>query len=289
MAGGREAIIQTLFYSSLFNFPLTKTEIYYYLHSDKNISVNEFEGILSLLKNKLIIKDEFYALAGHESSIKSRKSRIASSALKKEEGFRIAKILGRIPTVLFIGITGSVAVDNARDSDDIDIFMVTRRNCLYTTRLVSLLILQVLGKRRRKNEMIHRNKICLNMLVDEVGMDFSKSKDIYTARELLQMYPLFERDSYYKKLLKKNKWTRTLLPNALGRDIKIFSSKKYFEWQVNALESFCRTLELKLIKRDLTSEVVTKHVIALHPSNTKHVILEKIKNNRLHYNKYYGI
>jgi len=287
MAGSKKAIIQTLLYSTLFDFPLTEDEIYYYLQSDTLISKTDFKKSFSSLKNILVTNGSFYTLKGFERSIELRRKRKLISEKKRQEGFKIARYLGYIPTILFIGLSGSVAVENADETDDIDFFVVTTNGSLYTTRLLILIILQVLGRRRKRNELRPHNKACVNMLVDQDGMYLKNSHDLYTARELVQLYPLFERDGYYQKLLKKNSWTRSFMPHAVGHRNEFLHKKTIFLQSFSFLEFICRILEQKLIKRNQTREIVTNHVIALHPFDTKNKVLIKVKEHTIHYSKYY--
>lgn len=287
MAGSKKAILQTLVYSSIFDFPLTKDEIYYYLYSEKTISKKEFEESLSSLKNMLVTKDGLFALKGREKSIELRKKREQISLNKQREGLKLARMLGVIPTVLFIGISGSVAVGNADETDDIDFFVITANHSLYATRLFILLILQLMGKRRKRNEVKPKNKVCLNMLIDQDGMHFTKPHTLYTARELVQLYPLFERGDYYQKLLQKNSWTRSFMPHASGKDNIFIHHKESSIQSLSFIESMCKYLEKRLIKREQTSEIATDHIIALHPLDTKNRVLTKFEKKDIHYNKYY--
>jgi predicted nucleotidyltransferase len=287
MAGSKKAIIQTLLYSALFEFPLTEDEIYYYLQSNKLISKKEFKESLSSLKNILVTHGGFYTLKGYEKSIELRRKRNLISVKKGREALKIARVLGYIPTILFIGISGSVAVGNATETDDIDFFVVTTNKSLYTTRLLILITLQLLGRRRKRNDVKPRDKACVNMLVDQDGMSFKNPHDLYTARELVQLFPLFERDDYYQKLLTKNNWTRSLMPHALGQQNEFLHKRKSFLQSFSFIEFICRSLEQKLIKRNQTRETITNHTIALHPFDTKNKVLAKIKEQDIHYSKYY--
>ncbi len=61
-----KAIIKTLLYSDIFNFPLSKDELWQYLISSEKIDRNEFELALKNLLGDIRSKDGFYCLTGKE-------------------------------------------------------------------------------------------------------------------------------------------------------------------------------------------------------------------------------
>jgi hypothetical protein len=106
---------------------------------------------------------------------------------------------------------------DADKEDDIDFFIITKKDTLFKTRLLVLLALQLLGLRRKRLEKNPADKICVNFLIDETKLSFSKDKrDIYTAHEILQIKPLFFRDNIYSRFLKANTWVYNFLPNAIS-------------------------------------------------------------------------
>ncbi len=106
-------------------------------------------------------------------------------------------------------------MDNVDRKDDIDLFIITKRNRLWTTRLFATIVVDLLGIRRKPGETDVRNKICLNMFMSEDALSIPKQEqDLFAAHEVLQMKPLWEREGIYKKFLMKNKWVSKFLPNA---------------------------------------------------------------------------
>jgi len=51
------------------------------------------------------------------------------------------------------------------------------------------------------------------MFVSEPALPESE-RDLFSAHEVLQMEPVFDRGNTYKKFLLANKWVKTFLPNA---------------------------------------------------------------------------
>ncbi len=106
--------------------------------------------------------------------------------------------------VKFIAITGSVATGNARESDDIDIFIVVRDHTSWIYR--ALLMLRTLTSPflNRKNLQDKEDRFCINYIVEERALNFQRH-DLFTLNEILQMIPVFNHD-YYRNIPANNPW-----------------------------------------------------------------------------------
>lgn len=283
------SVMRTLVYSDIFDFPLTKEELAYYLHSPKKVGKNELLEALKSLSPYLEQKNNFYALSGRAPLLDERIIRQKHSRDKLLIAQSVATYLSLIPSVLFIGVSGSVAVGNAKKEDDIDFFIITKRNTLYTTRLLALCILQLLGKRRKRNERYPQDKVCLNMLITEDALRFPPDRqDLYTAHEIAQLLPLRERDRTYEKFLQANSWVNAFLPHARGR--AGVTSVKNFDFlggMLSLLEPFCRIMQVTLMKSHHTREEISPQRLAFHPKDTKRHILSQYQRRINAYSKYY--
>ena len=86
-------------------------------------------------------------------------------------------------------------MDNADKQDDIDFFIITAKGTMWTTRLCSAFLLSAAGLRRTPNQKQVANKICLNMFMQEGDLSLPASeRDLFSAHEVLQMVPLWERE-----------------------------------------------------------------------------------------------
>ncbi len=216
----KQAILKTFIYADLFDFPLTRDEIWQRLiwkRGPKRLRKEDFDIALERIeKEKRIEKDSgLYFLLGRTKIVRIRKKRGVEAIRKFKIAKKIAKILKVIPTIKFVGLTGSVAAKNAERIDDIDLFIISSSGWLWTTRFFTTLLLSILGVRRKPGEKKSQNKICLNMFLDEDHLDvFVKDKDLFLAYEIYQLKLLWQRGNIYQKFIRANLWVKDFLPNA---------------------------------------------------------------------------
>lgn len=289
------AILITILYSDIFSFPLTKDEIWKYLISNKKIPFEKFTVALKQLK-QIEFKESYYALKNREEIVIERKKNLKELAKKQQLAKRISEKLSIIPSILFIGISGGLAAGNVTIKDDIDYVIITKKNTLYTTRILILILLQILGVRRFRNQKLASNTICVNLLFDETEIGwFNNNKDVYTAREIAQIIPLFERNSMYDRFLHANSWINHFFPNipiahnmdASGKkgivsyqhesEKHIFSKKINFLLFNSIIETVILFLQVTYMKRHHSNEIITKHFLAFHPNNYRTLVLAKLR------------
>ncbi|MBI5122738.1 hypothetical protein HZA75_02650 [Candidatus Roizmanbacteria bacterium] len=285
----RQAILKTLLYSDIFDFPLTKDEIWRFLISENKISREDFEQNIKNLTETIILKNGFYSLYGKEQNILDRRKNFKEVHEKLQLARKAAFYISFIPTVQLIGISGGLALENAGKDDDIDFFIITQKNTLFMTRFWVIGLLEWLNLRRDRNAKNPANKICVNFLIDETRMSWPPGKrDLYIAHEIVQMQPLFERGDTYIKFMGSNKWIEKFLPNAQERIVKILGKN----WQTNLyilrfLSNFLAVIKFELIikkmqkfymKNHLTSETVTNKVLAFHPNDYRTEIINTLRS-----------
>lgn len=279
MDSRKESILKTLLYADIFDYPLKKQEIFNFLISNKKISKKGIFDSLKIINIPIYSKEEFFYLKKRENLIQKRKQRERISVLKIKKAKKIIKIISFIPSVKFIGISGGLAMNNSDKNDDIDIFVITAKDLVWTTRFFLVIFLLLLGVYRRRKSKNYSDKICLNMLLDERKMLF-KSQDLYTAHELVQLVPVFNRDGTYQKFIKTNQWVKNLIPNALvSKEIYIekksdfFSNLFVFLFKLFFLEKILKFIETKYMEKHITKETIENNFLGLHPFDYKNYIL----------------
>lgn len=286
------AILTTLAYADIFNFPLKQDELWQYLISDKGIQKKRFLQSLETIKPQVSFKDGYYTLKNKERTIQKRIKNLGEVARKQALASKAANIISKIPTVQFIGISGALAARNIGPEDDIDLFIILKKEKIFVSRFWMLLFLEMLGVRRTRNQKNAANKICINLLIDASSMRWSPEKrDIYTAHEIAQIQPLFEREDMYNRFLQENLWVQSLLPNAYETKkvcaIRNKETNKFFQIIGSVMTSFpfeivMRYVQKMLINRHKTTETVTDHLLAFHPRDYRAETLELLSLKMRH-------
>jgi len=212
------AILQTLCYHDLFDYPLTLKEIHRFLiGSAKRKAQNlklQLETQNLIKEGKIERKGSFYFLKGREKIVVIRKRREKYSQKKLLIAKKAARFLRLILTIKMVAVTGALAINNSQNDDDIDFLIVTQTDRLWLTRIQAVLLIELMGMRRRAQDVEVTDKLCLNIFLDENHLALPRNKrNLFTAHEIALMKLLWQRDNVYQKFLKENQWIKRFLPN----------------------------------------------------------------------------
>ena len=213
---------------------------------------------------------------------KSRVQREKYSRNKLKLAKRASKLISKIPTVLFVGITGSLAMMNSGKDSDIDLMIITKNNCLWTTRLLVYGLLRVTGYELRKPKLDNeKNMLCINLWMDESDLIWSKNdRNIYTAHEIAQIVPLVNKNKTYEKFIYLNKWILNYWPNSIevnsNEDIKILSETKTNHFISRTIENISYKIQYLYMYKKITREVVTPTRAFFHPNDWGKIVSDKL-------------
>ncbi|MDO8487177.1 MAG: hypothetical protein Q7S45_02715 [Candidatus Curtissbacteria bacterium] len=280
-----KAVLSTLTYHGIFDYPLTKEEIYKYQIGETASRKKIEKAIHSLVENKKIAtKNNLYYLKGRGKIVNLRTRRKKYSFLKLKKARFFANILKLIPTVKLVAVSGALAMENAQKNDDIDLVIITARNTLWSTRLLANILLQPF---RRKAGWPHiKNKACLNLFIEQSSLKI-RTQNLYTAHEVAQMRPLWQRQNAYTSFLKANSWVKTFLPNWEPPSADSTFTFPHFLPPVLPLEALAKWGQLAYMKKKVTTEKIGKYQLFFHPRNTEELVLkEYIKRLNMLDNRY---
>ncbi len=219
--------------SEYLNFPFTVKEVANYFLPKSNLTPQQLELMLANERFADLgfrVKDG-YLITNDDESKRSRSEREQMSADKLDSATGFANVLTRlVPFIRTVAVTGSVAYGSAREWDDIDLFIVTKRNRMWISALLTLVLVR-LDKLLilRAPQLSH---FCLSYVHDELGFSRESRKNRTNplfARELLKAKPVAGREEY-RRILEQNEW------------VSDFYSEPYFE-------------KLKLLSDDLNGTV----------------------------------
>jgi hypothetical protein len=211
------AVVQTVLYSDIFDFPLTAEEIWRWLPQSATRSEVE-EAVQRLTPAYLSCIAPYVMLIGREHLALIREQRKKTSAALRVKAAHYGKLITRLPFVRLVAITGSLAAANADTSDDIDYLIVTASGRVWLTRALTMLVVRLAS--------LAGVTLCPNYILSESALALA-DHDLYTARELLQMKPI-GRPSTYTRMLAANGWYQDLLPNATPAAVEFDPDKPSF-------------------------------------------------------------
>lgn len=196
------AILETLAYSDVFEYPLRLDELHRYLRARSERE--QLPQAICLLNVQVGEKDDYYFLAGRDHIVEIRKQREAHSRKVFQRAIMYGRLLGSLPFVRMVALTGSLAVMNSAGDSDFDYMLVAAHGRIWMTRAFALLLNRI--------TRLFGHTLCPNLIVSERALEW-RQRDLYSARELCQMIPITGLD-VYQKLIKANEWVKEFLPNA---------------------------------------------------------------------------
>lgn len=203
------ALVCTLAYGDLFDYPMTAQEMHRYLVG-MEAGLTDVEAVLTngRASRHIARSGEYFTLAGRERIVDIRHDRARAAAELWPDALHCGRIMARLPFVRMVAVTGALAVDNAERGDDIDYLVVTASDRLWLCRAI---LIQLVVKPRARRGLV----LCPNYLLSERALAHFEH-NLFTAHEIVQMVPVAGRDTY-RRLCDLNAWVARFLPNAYGR------------------------------------------------------------------------
>lgn len=204
-------LLEILTYFDLFDYPLTKEEVLTFAE------IKEAEW-----KNKNIEeKAGFYFLKGRSEIIEIRRRREKHARKLWKKTYFYLKFLKCVPFLKMVAVCNTLAFNHPEKNSDIDLFIVTKKNRLWTARVLVTFLLQILGVRRHGKKVSGR--FCLSFWCTDEAINLEniqiKPKDPYLAFWILTLQPILD-NSLYKNFIQKNEiWIKKkygLVPPLLG-------------------------------------------------------------------------
>ncbi len=285
----KENILAVLAYTDIFGYPLTKEEIWKRLlqiHSQKKSSISFHSFIQEL--NQLVIKknigheEKFFFLPGRNGIVKQRIQKEKISRVRMSQANQFVQLVRWIPWVKSIWITGSLAMMNAKEHQDVDFMIVTQARRLWLSRVLIGGITWIVGKKRAPKGNEQRTW-CLNLWLDEDHLLMSEDRqNVYTAYEVTQAKNIFDRDNSAQVFWFSNRWVKSFLPNweaEKNMPTKI-KGRSFFSLWIDILEHMSYQLQMMYMKRHRTTEHVGQGYAFFHPRQTSFLVTKQWQERR---------
>jgi anaerobic magnesium-protoporphyrin IX monomethyl ester cyclase len=202
-----QAIMRTVSYADIFNYPLTSEEIHRYLieyPAPVKTVITKLDDLRTC--EQLDASEGYYFLPGRADHVQTRHHRAKIAETLWPVAYDYGRRIAHLPFVQMVAVTGSLSVNNPDERGDIDYLIVTEPDRLW---LVRLLVIGLVKLAQHQGVVL-----CPNYLVTTNALTFA-TQNIFTARELVQMIPLAGFETY-QTLRDLNPWTADFMPNAAG-------------------------------------------------------------------------
>jgi predicted nucleotidyltransferase len=268
-------ILHVFHYFALFSYPPTADELYQFL----KISLKKdafYKLMIQLRKTGRVIERSVdtkrYTLKGHTNFFDLFQHRSTIAQKKQKIAEKFIRVLRLFPTLKMVGISGSLAMRNTKQEDDIDLFIITEQNRLWTGRIIAVVISILMRLKRPRNVPTAKNKVCLNLFFDRQHLVIPGDKQTeYVGHEVLQLVPVINRDRTYEHFLAQNRWVSDAFPNVKERIMSGTKSSNILQQQKKAtgrnislftfpgdvVEYIARSIQMQTIRRHTTSERIS--------------------------------
>jgi hypothetical protein len=199
------AVLQSVIYASLFDYPLTLDQLHGSLvgvRADEAAAIASWWRESELLQATVEHRDGWYFPAGRGDLIETRARREAVSRELLVRDRRILALVRAMPFVRMVALSGSLAHLNAEGSADLDLFVITAPHRVWSVTFAVLVLSRLLGFRKR---------ICLNYVVSEHAMRIVP-EDLFAANQIIHLRPMFGRRMFHQ-FVRTNAWVQRFYPN----------------------------------------------------------------------------
>lgn len=296
------AILKTIIFFDLFNYPLTNWEIWQYLNLEISLANLEKE-IKNLFDGGVLEeKDGFYFLPGRSDLINIRRERYNFANYKIKLARRAAKLFKWLPSVKLVAVANLIGHHNLRNESDVDIFIVSSPNRLWLTRLFCTGLMKI--TRQRPTKECKRNKMCLSFYASSDGLAMEdlrfKPSDPYFDHWFLGLYPVYDNDKYLSYLRFKNPWLKNTFPNSIllkdNFSGNIFSNNlldRILYYGANWLNIISKKIQLFILPKILknlanknTGVVLNDQILRFYLTDKRQDFLDKYNKRLQEFNLY---
>ena len=206
----RAAVMATVVYADLFDFPLKRTEVHRDLIGVAAAPWRTLHAIDALVvEGRLVVDRSYLTLPSRVGLADVRRARQERAYRLWPDARRVGGVLSQLPFVRMVAVTGSLAAGNPAEHADLDYLLVTAPGRLWTVRALAVALVRL----ARRGGI----PVCPNYLLSTEALPL-RHRDVFTAHELLQAVPLAGHTVYHQ-LLGANPWVADWLPHRYAQAI----------------------------------------------------------------------
>lgn len=189
-------VFKTIVYYDCLDYPLTSEELG--IFSFKDDTETKAESLVEVSKG-------FHFLKGRHSLVKTREERNRIAQEKWAKTMKAVRWLRMAPYIKLVFASGSLALRNTTENSDLDLLVVVKSGRIWTARFLAVVLLDLLGLRRRRGQKAAPDKVCLNHFITDKSL-YIPRKSIYTAQLYARLVPIFGEEKLVDDFCEANRW-----------------------------------------------------------------------------------
>lgn len=290
-----KAILRTLCWFSLFEYPLTSFEVYKWLWQKPEKQLGKTNPSYTLqdvfdclqtshyLKDRLEIQDGFFCVKKFGSlswQIKKRQSGFVDASRKLKKLGKIFWWFRLFPSIQLVAACNSLGWFLTKPESDIDLFIVVKPGTVWFTRL--FLVAPFLFFQKRPGNQRRIDPFCFSFFLTSEDLNLKrfllKDQDPYFAYWVLSLVPILQTEEGFSILYEKNIWTKQEWPYAYPRPVHkelTYISSKH-PWKFSPFEFFWKKLQwcrfpktIRTLANQDTRIIVSDSVLKFHENDRR--------------------
>jgi hypothetical protein len=211
----QKAALLTIKYFDLFDYPPDNKQVHKYLYRQKTYIKETNQALFELKKLGLIDRNNrYWFLTGRKGLIEKRKKNEEHSKKLIFKLYWLGWLFKLVPFIRTVLISNNLAFNNAGETSDIDLVILTRKNRLWTARFFTALIVNLTGLRVMSKEG-DPGQFCLSFFIDESKLNLlpiDKNYQLFRSYWIALLKPFYDH-GLFSKFLKANSWATKNFPN----------------------------------------------------------------------------
>ncbi|MBI1182783.1 hypothetical protein GC194_00830 [bacterium] len=201
----QQHIVNVFHYFDYFSHALSADEIHGFCneHCNKTAVVSHLDDLLR--SGVICEKAGYYAFTKNRHIIDERLKYLKLNQKMFRYAGRMSLLLRLIPYVRGIAVSGSLSKWGARPESDIDFFIITAPDRVWTVKALAILMKKIFFFNSHKF-------LCVNYLLATDALELEK-KNRYQAMEAITLKPLFG-SKVFMRFFAQNNWISHFFPNA---------------------------------------------------------------------------
>ncbi len=287
-----QSIFRTVAFFSLFDFPVTRFEIWKWLV--KPSVAYRLEDVMASLEAdpwlsaRLETRDGFFVLKGKAAMIATRHERFLDATRKFKRVRRAARYLAFLPMVKTLAVCNTLAWMNTKPESDIDLFIITKPGRVWTTRAFAVLPFALLGMRPKSGAV---DPVCFSFFASNESIDLRALKlhkdDLYLAQWVRSLVPVADRDQFVT-FARLNDWASRLFPNSFP--VRSASPRRARTWNGHRdlghllepiMKKFQRSRlphEIQSMANQDTRVIVRDDLLKFHPNDRRQEFIDRLED-----------